>query len=63
MQAIGLDRIAVGLAVAGAALWLVWRLRRIWKAQRASKDRACACLTGCDGCPFAGKTCDAGKKT
>ena len=62
MQAIGLDRIAVGIAVAGAALWLAWRLRRIWKAQRASKDRSCACLTGCDGCPFAGKTCAGAQK-
>ena len=56
-------RMAFFGAFVGAALWLIWRLRRIWKAQRASKDRSCACLTGCDGCPFAGKSCAAGKKT
>ena len=48
--------------VVAAALWLAWRIRRIWKAQRDNANRSCACLTGCDGCPFAGKTCDAGKK-
>lgn len=62
MNATWLDWVAVGLAVAGAALWLAWRIRRNWQAQRDAQNRSCACLTGCDGCPFAGKSCDAGKK-
>ena len=62
MNATGLDWIVVGLAVAGAAFWLARRIRRNWKAQRDNQNRSCACLAGCDGCPFAGKSCDAGKK-
>ena len=63
MNATWLDWLTVGLAIAGAALWLSWRIRRNWKAQRDAQNRSCACLTGCDGCPFAGKGCDAGKKS
>ena len=51
------DWIAVGAVVAGAALWLAWRIRRNWKKQQEAQNRSCACLTGCDGCPFA-KDCD-----
>ncbi|MGD9612910.1 MAG: hypothetical protein AB7V22_08400 [Kiritimatiellia bacterium] len=62
MNATWLDWVAVGVAVAAAALWLALRIRRNWKAQRDNANRSCACLTGCDGCPFAGKSFDAGKK-
>ena len=62
MNATWLDWLTVGLAVAGAALWLAWRIRRTWKAQRAAQNRSCACLAGCDGCPFAGKSCAGDKK-
>ena len=63
MNATWLDWTAVGVAVVAAALWLALRIRRNWKAQRENANRSCACLTGCDGCPFAGKTCAAGKKS
>ena len=33
------------------------------KAQRDAPNRSCACLTGCDGCPFVGKSCAASKKS
>ena len=57
-----MDWVAVGLAVAAAVLWLAWRIRRTWKAQRDNRGRSCACLTDCDGCPFANKGCDGAKK-
>ena len=52
-----LDWIAVGLAVGLAAAWLALRIRRYWRKQKDAKNRACACASGCDGCPFA-KNCD-----
>jgi hypothetical protein len=52
-----MDWLAVGLLVFGAAAWLARRARRNWLKQKAAKDRACACSSGCDGCPFA-KGCD-----
>jgi hypothetical protein len=55
------DWIAVGLAVAGAATWLGWRVRKNWRKQKDAKNRACACSSGCDGCPFA-KGCDGESK-
>ncbi len=57
MNAHWADWIAVGLAVAGAALWLALRIRRNWKKQQEARARSCACLTPCDGCPFS-KDCD-----
>ena len=57
MSAPWADWVAVGVAVAGAVLWLAWRIRRNWKMQKENRNRSCACLTGCDGCPFA-KGCD-----
>ncbi|HAL92901.1 MAG TPA: hypothetical protein DCM68_07755 [Verrucomicrobia bacterium] len=51
------DWIGVGLAVAGAALWLALRLRRNWKAQKEAKEKGDACGSRCEGCPFA-KGCD-----
>ena len=63
MNATGLDWFVVAVAVAGAAFWLARRIRRNWKKQQENQNRSCACLTGCDGCPFAGKSCDAGKKS
>jgi hypothetical protein len=51
------DWLAVGLAVAGAAAWLAVRIRRHWRRQKDAKARACACASGCDGCPFA-KGCE-----
>ena len=59
MDAQWLDWIAVGAAVAGAAAWLGWRARRNWRKQKEAKDRACACSSGCDGCPFS-KGCGGG---
>ena len=57
MNAPWLDWLAVGAVVAGAALWLFWRARRNLRKQKDAAAHSCACLTGCDGCPFA-KGCD-----
>ena len=62
MNATWLDGVAVVAAVACAAFWLVWRIRRHWKAPRDAQNRSCACLTGCDGCPFANKGCDGARR-
>lgn len=57
MSAQWADWIAVGVVVVGAASWLALRIRRNWKKQKETQNRSCACLTGCDDCPFA-KGCD-----
>jgi hypothetical protein len=53
MNAPWLDWLAVGAVVAGAALWLFLRARRNLRKQKDAAAHSCACLTGCDGCPFA----------
>lgn len=57
MNAPWADWISVGAAVAGAATWLALRIWRNWRKQLEAKNRACACSSGCDGCPFS-KGCD-----
>jgi len=47
------DWVVVGLAVAGAAVWLVLHVRR---HLRRKKRGAGPCGAPCEGCPFA-KTC------
>ena len=56
------DWIAVGLAVAGAAVWLGWRVHRYLRRVRtAAGGRPADCDSpSCTGCPFA-KDCE-GKK-
>ena len=51
----------MGLAVAGAAAWLGWRVRRYLRRIRAAGGKADDCDSpSCAGCPFA-KDCE-GKK-
>ena len=60
MNAHGADWIVVALAVAGAAVWLGWRMRRYLRRLRTAAGKPTACDSGCGDCPFA-KDCD-GKK-
>lgn len=52
MNAPWADWLAVGLAVAGAALWLALRIRKNWRRQKDTKVASGACASGCAGCPF-----------
>ena len=60
MNAHWADWIAVALAVAGAAVWLGWRVRRYLRRVRAAGGKPVGCDSRCDDCPFA-KDCE-GKK-
>lgn len=51
-----LDWIAAGLAVAGAAVLLGFRVRRNLRRQKESKNQPGACGSACEGCVFA-KNC------
>ena len=60
MLAAWADWIAVGLAVAGAAVWLGWRVRRYLRRIRTAGGKTAGCDSRCGDCPFA-RDCD-GKK-
>ena len=61
MLAAWADWIAVGLAVAGAAVWLGWRVRRYLRRIRTAGGKPTGCDSpSCIGCPLA-KDCE-GKK-
>lgn len=46
------DWIAVGLAVAGAAAWLGFRIRRALRKHREPGGKVGGCGSPCEGCPF-----------
>ncbi len=52
MNAPWADWMAVGLAVALAAAWLGFRIRRQWRRQRDARPGEGACGSKCDDCPF-----------
>ena len=52
MKATWLDWIAVGLAVAGAAAWLGFRIRRGLRRQKEAKRASAGCPATCTDCPL-----------
>ena len=47
------DWVAVGLAVALASSWLLFRIRNQLRKQKDPKGKTGACGATCEGCPFA----------
>lgn len=60
MNAQWADWIAVGLAVAGAAVWLGWRVRGYLRRIRTAAGKSARCDSRCGDCPFVNDC--AGKK-
>ena len=54
MSAAWADWAAVGAAVAVAAVWLAWRVRRYLRRLGVeARKNSGGCAAGCEGCPFA----------
>lgn len=53
MDATWLDWAAIGVAVAGAAVWLGLRVRRNLRRPKESTADPGACGAACEGCVFA----------